>query len=145
MKENNNLTPDQLEFLNLWSQGCSYVDIAKQLRKDVSTLHRWRKREDIQLAMGAISQQKYEDTIHRDALVMEKLTLSVFSKIDQASPKDVFWLYQSLSKKRISKNGPFPTHEMGMEMFKNQNTILGDDVSSETQNILDSLDFDIDD
>ena len=120
-------------------------DIAKQLGKDVSTLHRWRKREDIQLAMGAISQQKYEDTIHRDALVMEKLTLSVFSKIDQASPKDVFWLYQSLSKKRISKNGPFPTHEMGMEMFKNQNTILGDDVSSETQNILDSLDFDIDD
>ena len=145
MKENNNLTPDQLEFLNLWSQGCSYVDIAKQLGKDVSTLRRWRKREDIQLAMGAISQQKYEDTIHRDALVMEKLTLSVFSKIDQASPKDVFWLYQSLSKKRISKNGPFPTHEMGMEMFKNQNTILGDDVSSETQNILDSLDFDIDD
>ena len=83
--------------------------------------------------------------LHRDALVMEKLTLSVFSKIDEASPKDVFWLYQSLSKKRISKNGPFPTHEMGMEMFKNQNTIFGDDVSDETQNILDSLDFDIDD
>ena len=145
MKENNKLTPEQMEFLSLWSQGYSYTDIAKQLEKDVSTLRRWRKREDIQLAMGAISQQKYEDTIHRDALVMEKLTLSVFSKIDEASPKDVFWLYQSLSKKRISKNGPFPTHEMGMEMFKNQNTIFGDDVSSETQNILDSLDFDIDD
>jgi len=145
MKENNKLTPEQIEFLSLWSQGHSYTDIAKQLGKDVSTLRRWRKREDIQLAMGAISQQKYEDTLHRDALVMEKLTLSVFSKIDEASPKDVFWLYQSLSKKRISKNGPFPTHEMGMEMFKNQNTIFGDDVSEETQNILDSLDFDIDD
>ena len=145
MKDNNKLTPDQLEFLNLWSQGYSYVDIAKQLGKDVSTLRRWRKREDIQLAMGAISQQKYEDTIHRDALVMEKLAVSVFSKIDEASPKDVFWLYQSLSKKRISKNGPFPTHETGMELFKNQNTIFGDDVSSATQNILDSLNFDIDD
>lgn len=145
MENNIKLNAEQLEFLSLWSQGYSYVDIAKQLGKDVSTLRRWRRREDIQLAMGAISQQKYEDTIHRDALVMEKLAVSVFSKIDEASPKDVFWLYQSLSKKRISKNGPFPTHEIGMELFKNQNTIFGDDVSSATQNILDSLDFDIDD
>ena len=81
------LSPEQLEFLSLWSQGYSYVDIAKQIGKDVSTLRRWRKREDIQLAMGAISQQKYEDTLHRDALVMEKLALSVFSKIDEASAK----------------------------------------------------------
>ncbi len=95
MKKNINLTPEQLEFLSLWSQGYSYVDIAKQIGKDESTLRRWRKREDIQLAMGAISQQKYEDTLHRDALVMEKLALSVFSKIDEASAKDVFWLYQS--------------------------------------------------
>ena len=143
MKKNVNLTPEQLEFLSLWSQGYSYVDIAKQIRKDVSTLRRWRKREDIQLAMGAISQQKYEDTLHRDALVMEKLALSVFSKIDEASAKDVFWLYQSLSKKRINLNGPFPTNAFGMEMFKNQNTYFGDDVSEETQTILDALDFDI--
>ena len=143
MKKNINLTPEQLEFLSLWSQGYSYVDIAKQIRKDVSTLRRWRKREDIQLAMGAISQQKYEDTLHRDALVMEKLALSVFSKIDEASAKDVFWLYQSLSKKRINLNGPFPTNAFGMEMFKNQNTYFGDDVSEETQTILDALDFDI--
>ena len=143
MKNNTNLTPEQLEFLSLWSQGYSYVDIAKQIRKDVSTLRRWRKREDIQLAMGAISQQKYEDTLHRDALVMEKLALSVFSKIDEASAKDVFWLYQSLSKKRINLNGPFPTNAFGMEMFKNQNTYFGDDVSEETQTILDALDFDI--
>ena len=142
MKKNVTLTPEQLEFLSLWSQGYSYVDIAKQLRKDVSTLRRWRKREDIQLAMGAISQQKYEDTLHRDALVMEKLALSVLSKIDEASPKDVFWLYQSLSKKRINLNGPFPTNAFGMEMFKNQNTYFGDDVSEETQTILDALDFD---
>lgn len=143
MKNNTNLTPEQLEFLSLWSQGYSYVDIAKQIGKDESTLRRWRKREDIQLAMGAISQQKYEDTLHRDALVMEKLALSVFSKIDEASPKDVFWLYQSLSKKRINLNGPFPTNAFGMEMFKNQNTYFGDDVSEETQTILDALDFDI--
>ena len=143
MKKNVTLTPEQLEFLSLWSQGYSYVDIAKQLRKDVSTLRRWRKREDIQLAMGAISQQKYEDTLHRDALVMEKLALSVLSKIDEASPKDVFWLYQSLSKKRINLNGPFPTNAFGMEMFKNQNTYFGDDVSEETQTILDALDSDI--
>ena len=143
MKKNVTLTPEQLEFLSLWSQGYSYVDIAKQLRKDVSTLRRWRKREDIQLAMGAISQQKYEDTLHRDALVMEKLALSVFSKIDEASPKDVFWLYQSLSKKKINLNGPFPTNTFGMEMSKNQNTYFGDDVSEETQTILDALDFDI--
>ena len=143
MEKKVNLTPEQLEFLSLWSQGYSYVDIAKQIRKDVSTLRRWRKREDIQLAMGAISQQKYEDTLHRDALVMEKLALSVFSKIDEASPKDVFWLYQSLSKKRINLNGPFPTNAFGMEMFKNQNTYFGDDVSEETQTILDALDFDI--
>ena len=143
MKKNVNLTPEQLEFLSLWSQGYSYVDIAKQIGKDESTLRRWRKREDIQLAMGAISQQKYEDTLHRDALVMEKLALSVFSKIDEASAKDVFWLYQSLSKKRINLNGPFPTNAFGMEMFKNQNTYFGDDVSEETQTILDALDFDI--
>ena len=93
--------------------------------------------------MGAISQQKYEDTLHRDALVMEKLALSVFSKIDEASPKDTFWLYQSLSKKRINNNGPFPTNEFGMDMFKNQNTYFGDNVSEETQAILDALDFDI--
>ena len=143
MKKNVTLTPEQLEFLSLWSQGYSYVDIAKQIGKDESTLRRWRKREDIQLAMGAISQQKYEDTLHRDALVMEKLALSVFSKIDEASPKDVFWLYQSLSKKRINLNGPFPTNAFGMEMFKNQNTYFGDDVSEETQTILDALDFDV--
>ena len=143
MKKNVTLTPEQLEFLSLWSQGYSYVDIAKQIRKDVSTLRRWRKREDIQLAMGAISQQKYEDTLHRDALVMEKLALSVFSKIDEASAKDVFWLYQSLSKKRINLNGPFPTNVFGLEMFKNQNTYFGDNVSEETQAILDALDFDI--
>ena len=143
MEKKVNLTPEQLEFLSLWSQGYSYVDIAKQIRKDVSTLRRWRKREDIQLAMGAISQQKYEDTLHRDALVMEKLALSVFSKIDEASPKDVFWLYQSLSKKRINLNGPFPTNAFGMDMFKNQNTYFGEDVSEETQTILDALDFDI--
>ena len=143
MKKNVTLTPEQLEFLSLWSQGYSYVDIAKQIGKDESTLRRWRKREDIQLAMGAISQQKYEDTLHRDALVMEKLALSVFSKIDEASAKDVFWLYQSLSKKRINLNGPFPTNAFGMEMFKNQNTYFGDDVSEETQTILDALDFDI--
>ena len=95
MKKNINLTPEQLEFLSLWSQGYSYVDIAKQIGNDESTLRRLRKREDIQLAMGAISQQKYEDTLHRDALVMEKLALSVFSKIDEASAKDVFWLYQT--------------------------------------------------
>ena len=143
MKNNTNLTPEQLEFLSLWSQGYSYVDIAKQIGKDVSTLRRWRKREDIQLAMGAISQQKYEDTLHRDALVMEKLALSVFEKIDEASPKDTFWLYQSLSKKRINNNGPFPTNEFGMDMFINQNTYFGNDVSEETQAILDALDFDI--
>ena len=143
MKKNVTLTPEQLEFLSLWSQGYSYVDIAKQIRKDVSTLRRWRKRKDIQLAMGAISQQKYEDTLHRDALVMEKLALSVFSKIDEASAKDVFWLYQSLSKKRINNNGPFPTNEFGMDMFKNQNTYFGNDVSEEIQAILDALDFDI--
>ena len=107
MKNNTNLTPEQLEFLSLWSQGYSYVDIAKQIGKDVSTLRRWRKREDIQLAMGAISQQKYEDTLHRDALVMEKLALSVFSKIDEASAKDVFWLYQSLSKKESTQTVHF--------------------------------------
>ena len=143
MKKNVTLTPEQLEFLSLWSQGYSYVDIAKQIGKDESTLRRWRKREDIQLAMGAISQQKYEDTLHRDALVMEKLALSVFSKIDEASAKDVFWLYQSLLKKRINLNGPFPTNTFGMEMFKNQNTYFGDDVSEETQTILDTLDFDV--
>ena len=114
-------------------------------RKGRINTRRWRKREDIQLAMGAISQQKYEDTLHRDALVMEKLALSVFSKIDEASPKDVFWLYQSLSKKRINLNGPFPTNAFGMEMFKNQNTYFGDDVSEETQTILDALDFGIND
>ena len=143
MKKNVTLTPEQLEFLSLWSQGYSYVDIAKQIGKDESTLRRWRKREDIQLAMGAISQQKYEDTLHRDALDMEKLALSVFSKIDEASAKDVFWLYQSLSKKRINLNGPFPTNAFGLEMFKNQNTYFGDNVSEETQAILDALDFDI--
>ncbi len=143
MKKNVTLTPEQLEFLSLWSQGYSYVDIAKQIGKDESTLRRWRKREDIQLAMGAISQQKYEDTLHRDALVMEKLALSVFSKIDEASAIDVFWLYQSLSKKRINLNGPFLTNAFGLEMFKNQNTYFGDNVSEETQAILDALDFDI--
>jgi len=143
MEKKIKLTAAQLEFLSLWSQGYSYVDIAKQIGKDESTLRRWRKREDIQLAMGAISQQKYEDTLHRDALVMEKLALSVFEKIDEASPKDTFWLYQSLSKKRINNNGPFPTSTFGMEMFKNQNTYFGDDVSEETQAILDALDFDI--
>ena len=143
MKKNINLTPEQLEFLSLWSQGYSYVDIAKQIRKDVSTLRRWRKREDIQLAMGAISQQKYEDTLHRDALVMEKLAQSVFSKIDEASPKDTFWLYQSLSKKRINNNGPFPTNKASFDLYKNEVTYFSDYIADETQAILDALDFGI--
>ena len=145
MKKNVNLTPEQLEFLSLWSQGYSYVDIAKQIGKDVSTLRRWRKREDIQLAMGAISQQKYEDTLHRDALVMEKLAISVFEKIDEASPKDTFWLYQSLSKKRINNNGPFPTNKAAFDLYKNDVTYFGDFIGEETQTILDALDFGIND
>ena len=145
MKKNINLTPEQLEFLSLWSQGYSYVDIAKQIGKDVSTLRRWRKREDIQLAMGAISQQKYEDTLHRDVLVMEKLAQSVFSKIDEASPKDTFWLYQSLSKKRINNNGPFPTNKAAFDLYKNDVTYFGDFIGEETQAILDALDFGIND
>ena len=145
MKKNINLTPEQLEFLSLWSQGYSYVDIAKQIGKDESTLRRWRKREDIQLAMGAISQQKYEDTLHRDALVMEKLAQSVFSKIDEASPKDTFWLYQSLSKKRINNNGPFPTNKAAFDLYKNDVTYFGDFIGEETQAILDALDFGIND
>ena len=134
-----------MEFLSLWSQGYSYVDIAKQIGKDVSTLRRWRKREDIQLAMGAISQHKYEDTLHRDALVMEKLAQSVFSKIDEASPKDTFWLYQSLSKKRINNNGPFPTNKAAFDLYKNDVTYFGDFIGEETQAILDALDFGIND
>ena len=145
MEKKVNLTPEQLEFLSLWSQGYSYVDIAKQIGKDVSTLRRWRKREDIQLAMGAISQQKYEDTLHRDALVMEKLAQSVFSKIDEASPKDTFWLYQSLSKKRINNNGPFPTNKAAFDLYKNDVTYFGDFIGEETQAILDALDFGIND
>ena len=145
MNKKVNLTPEQLEFLSLWSQGYSYVDIAKQIGKDVSTLRRWRKREDIQLAMGAISQQKYEDTLHRDALVMEKLAQSVFSKIDDASPKDTFWLYQSLSKKRINNNGPFPTNKAAFDLYKNDVTYFGDFIGEETQAILDALDFGIND
>ena len=145
MKNNTNLTPEQLEFLSLWSQGYSYVDIAKQIGKDESTLRRWRKREDIQLAMGAISQQKYEDTLHRDALVMEKLAQSVFSKIDEASPKDTFWLYQSLSKKRINNNGPFPTNKPSFDLYKNEVTYFSDYIEDETQAILDAFDFGIND
>ena len=145
MEKKVNLTPEQLEFLSLWSQGYSYVDIAKQIGKDESTLRRWRKREDIQLAMGAISQQKYEDTLHRDALVMEKLAQSVFSKIDEASPKDTFWLYQSLSKKRINNNGPFPTNKPSFDLYKNDVTYFGDYIEDETQAILDALDFGIND
>ena len=145
MEKKVNLTPEQLEFLSLWSQGYSYVDIAKQIGKDVSTLRRWRKREDIQLAMGAISQQKYEDTLHRDALVMEKLAQSVFSKIDEASPKDTFWLYQSLSKKRINNNGPFQTNKASFDLYKNEVTYFSDYIEDETQAILDALDFGIND
>ena len=52
-------------------------------------------------------------------------------------------LKSSFSKKRINLNGPFPTNAFGMEMFKNQNTYFGNDVSEETQAILDALDFDI--
>ena len=145
MEKRVKLSPEQLEFLSLWSQGYSYVDIAKQIGKDVSTLRRWRKREDIQLAMGAISQQKYEDTLHRDALVMEKLAISVFEKIDEASPKDTFWLYQSLSKKRINNNGPFPTNKAAFDLYKNDVTYFSDFIGEETQTILDALDFGIND
>ena len=59
MEKKVNLTPEQLEFLSLWSQGYSYVDIAKQIGKDESTLRRWRKREDIQLVMGASGVQVF--------------------------------------------------------------------------------------
>ena len=76
---------------------------------------------------------------------MEKLAQSVFSKIDEASPKDTFWLYQSLSKKRINNNGPFTTNKPSFDLYRNEVTYFSDYIEDETQAILDALDFGIND
>ena len=53
--------------------------------------------------------------------------------------------YQSLSKKRINNNGPFPTNKASFDLYKNEVTYFSDYIEDETQAILDALDFGIND
>ncbi|NCX10945.1 MAG: hypothetical protein EBX21_05135, partial [Proteobacteria bacterium] len=62
------LTPQEQRFILLWNEGRSLKDIASEIEVDVSTLFRWRQKPNIQLVMNNLSQERYQDSFHKDSI-----------------------------------------------------------------------------
>ncbi len=60
------LTPKEQQFVLLWNEGLALKDIASELEVDVSTLFRWRQKPNIQLIMSNLSQERYQDSFHKE-------------------------------------------------------------------------------
>ena len=92
------LTPNEQRFVLLWNEGWSLKDIAKEIEVDVSTLFRWRQKSNIQLVMSNLSQERYQDSFHKDSIIMDKVRTKVVQEMENISLKDLVWLYQTMQK-----------------------------------------------
>jgi hypothetical protein len=137
------LTPKEQQFVLLWNEGWSLKDIATEIAVDVSTLFRWRQKPHIQLVMSNLSQERYQDSFHKDSIIMDKVRTKVVQEMENISLKDLVWLYQTMTKHQQAKAGPFARNEQELVVQNNVQSIIGPYVDKKTQENLEKLFTDV--
>jgi phosphotransferase system IIB component len=133
------LTPQEQRFILLWNEGRSLKDIASKIEVDVSTLFRWRQKPNIQLVMNNLSQERYQDSFHKDSIIMDKVRTKVVQEMENISLKDLVWLYQTMTKNQQAKAGPFARNEQELHVQNNIQSIIGPYVDKHTQENMEKL------
>ncbi len=133
------LTPNEQRFVLLWNEGWSLKDIATEIEVDVSTLFRWRQKSNIQLVMSNLSQERYQDSFHKDSIIMDKVRTKVVQEMESISLKDLVWLYQSMTKHQQSKAGPFARNEQELLLQQQSQSIMGSQVEEWIQGSIEKM------
>ena len=133
------LTPNEQRFVLLWNEGWSLKDIAKEIEVDVSTLFRWRQKSNIQLVMSNLSQERYQDSFHKDSIIMDKVRTKVVQEMESISLKDLVWLYQSMTKHQQAKAGPFARNEQELMLQQQSQSIMGSQVEEWIQGSIEKM------
>jgi len=133
------LTPKEQQFVLLWNEGLALKDIASELEVDVSTLFRWRQKPNIQLIMSNLSQERYQDSFHKDSIIMDKVRTKVAEEIENISLKDLVWLYQTMTKHQQSKAGPFARNEQELMLQQQAQSIMGSQVEEWVQSSIEKM------
>ena len=137
------LTPKEQQFVLLWNEGWSLKDIATEIAVNVSTLFRWRQKPHIQLVMSNLSQERYQDSFHKDSIIMDKVRTKVVQEMENISLKDLVWLYQTMTKHQQAKAGPFARNEQELVVQNNVQSIIGPYIDKKTQENLEKLFTDV--
>lgn len=133
------LTPKEQRFILLWNEGWSLKDIASEIGVDVSTLFRWRQKSTIQLVMSSLSQERYEDSFHKDSIIMDKVRTKVVEEMENIFLKDLVWLYQTMTKHQQSKAGPFARNEQELLLQQQSQSIMGSQVDDWIQSNIEQM------
>jgi len=133
------LTPNEQRFVLLWNEGWSLKDIAKEIEVDVSTLFRWRQKSNIQLVMSNLSQERYQDSFHKDSIIMDKVRTKVVQEMENISLKDLVWLYQTMTKQQQAKAGPFARNEQELMLQQQSQSIMGSQVEDWIQSSIEKM------
>ena len=133
------LTPKEQRFVLLWNEGWSLKDIAKEIEVDVSTLFRWRQKSNIQLVMSNLSQERYQDSFHKDSIIMDKVRTKVVQEMENISLKDLVWLYQTMTKQQQAKAGPFARNEQELMLQQQSQSIMGSQVEDWIQSSIEKM------
>jgi len=133
------LTPNEQRFVLLWNEGWSLKDIAKEIEVDVSTLFRWRQKSNIQLVMSNLSQERYQDSFHKDSIIMDKVRTKVVQEMENISLKDLVWLYQTMTKQQQAKAGPFARNEQELMLQQQSHSIMGSQVEDWIQSSIEKM------
>ena len=133
------LTPNEQRFVLLWNEGWSLKDIAKEIEVDVSTLFRWRQKSNIQLVMSNLSQERYQDSFHKDSIIMDKVRTKVVQEMENISLKDLVWLYQTMTKQQQAKAGPFARNEQELMLQQQSQSIMGSQVEDWIQGSIEKM------
>ena len=133
------LTPNEQRFVLLWNEGWSLKDIAKEIEVDVSTLFRWRQKSNIQLVMSNLSQERYQDSFHKDSIIMDKVRTKLVQEMANISLKDLVWLYQTMTKHQQAKAGPFARNEQELMLQQQSQSIMGSQVEDWIQSSIEKM------
>jgi hypothetical protein len=133
------LTPNEQRFVLLWNEGWPLKDIAKEIEVDVSTLFRWRQKSNIQLVMSNLSQERYQDSFHKDSIIMDKVRTKVVQEMENISLKDLVWLYQTMTKHQQAKAGPFARNEQELMLQQQSQSIMGSQVEDWIQGSIEKM------
>ena len=133
------LTPKEQRFVLLWNEGLSLKDIATGIEVDVSTLFRWRQKSNIQLVMSNLSQERYQDSFHKDSIIMDKVRTKVVQEMENISLKDLVWLYQTMTKHQQAKAGPFARNEQELLLQQQSQSIMGSQVEEWIQDSIEKM------